>query len=115
MEVTKEPDVMYSTHVGNEGAAEMKVPPIKTTKAFSKMGLARTADESITALASGCPSASARSMKSISKIEFLTMMPARAIMPIMEVAVNWAPQMAWPGMTPITVSGMGTMIMSGAR
>ena len=46
-------------------------------------------------------------MKSTNKIEFLTMMPANAIMPIMLVAVKGAPIKACPGITPINVKGMG--------
>ena len=41
------------------------------------------------------------------------MMPASAIMPIMEVAVNCAPVRAWPGITPMMVKGMGAMMTSG--
>ena len=36
-----------------------------------------------------------------------------AIMPIIDVAVNCAPSSACPGITPITVSGIGAMITSG--
>ena len=43
------------------------------------------------------------------------MMPARAIMPIIEVAVNWAPSRACPGMMPMMVSGIGAMITRGTR
>ena len=53
------------------------------------------------------------SMKSTSRMELRTMMPASAIMPIMLVAVNCAPSRAWPGITPITVSGIGAMMTSG--
>ena len=35
------------------------------------------------------------------------------IRPIMLVAVNCAPIRAWPGITPIMVSGMGAMMISG--
>ena len=41
------------------------------------------------------------------------MIPANAIMPIIDVAVNWAPRSAWPGITPITVRGIGAMIIKG--
>ena len=41
------------------------------------------------------------------------MMPASAIMPIIDVAVNWAPRSACPGMMPMSVSGIGAMITSG--
>ena len=52
-------------------------------------------------------------MKSTSRIELRTMMPASAIMPIIEVAVNCAPSSACPGITPMIVSGIGAMITSG--
>ena len=54
-------------------------------------------------------------MKSTSRMELRTMIPASAIMPIMLVAVNCAPSSACPGMTPMIVSGMGAMMMSGVR
>ncbi len=41
------------------------------------------------------------------------MIPASAIMPIIEVAVNCAPRSAWPGITPMIVSGIGAMMTSG--
>ncbi len=43
------------------------------------------------------------------------MIPASAIIPIIEVAVKNAPEMAWPGRMPIIVSGIGAMITSGTR
>ena len=67
----------------------------------------------ITASASGCPAAISWLMKSTSKIELRTIMPARAIMPIMEVAVKLAPSRACPGMTPMMVRGIGAMMISG--
>ena len=41
------------------------------------------------------------------------MIPASAIMPIIDVAVKKAPVIACPGRMPISVSGMGAMITSG--
>ena len=41
------------------------------------------------------------------------MMPASAIMPIIDVAVNCAPSSACPGITPMIVSGIGAMMISG--
>ncbi len=35
------------------------------------------------------------------------MIPASAIIPIIDVAVNCAPSSAWPGITPMIVSGIG--------
>ena len=43
------------------------------------------------------------------------MMPASAIMPIIDVAVYWLPRSAWPGITPMMVSGIGAMMTSGTR
>ena len=36
-------------------------------------------------------------------------------MPIMQVAVYCAPSSAWPGITPMIVSGIGAMMISGIR
>jgi hypothetical protein len=52
-------------------------------------------------------------MKSTRRIEFLTTIPARAMNPIMEVAVKKAPKRKWPGRMPTRVSGMGAMMTSG--
>ena len=43
------------------------------------------------------------------------MMPASAMNPIIEVAVNGAPSSQWPSMMPISVSGIGVRITSGSR
>ena len=42
------------------------------------------------------------------------MMPASAMKPIIEVAVNGAPNSQWPSTMPISVSGTGTRITSGS-
>ena len=52
-------------------------------------------------------------MKSTSRIELRTMMPASAIIPMIEGAVNCSRSGAWPGRMPISVSGIGAMMMSG--
>jgi len=62
--------------------------------AVSAIGRARTAAASMTASSSLLPALRAWLMKSISRIEFRTMMPASAIMPIIDVAVNCAPNSA---------------------
>ena len=41
------------------------------------------------------------------------MMPASAMKPIIEVAVNGAPNNQWPSMMPIRVSGIGVRMTSG--
>ena len=53
-------------------------------------------------------------MKSTSRIELRTMMPASAMKPIIEVAVNAALSSQWPNQM-IRVSGTGTRITSGSR
>ena len=42
-------------------------------------------------------------------------MPARAMNPIMEVAVKKAPMRPWAGMMPTSERGMGAMMASGVR
>ena len=83
--------------------------------AVSMMGLARTCAASITACSNATPALRCCSIKSTSSMLLRTMIPASAIIPIIEVAVNWAPSRAWPGITPMRVSGMGAMMMSGTR
>mgnify|MGYP001362128851 CR=1 FL=1 len=63
----------------------------------------------------GRPASYCWRMKSTSRIELRTMMPARAIMPIIDVAVYWLPSSACPGMTPTMVSGIGAMMINGSR
>ena len=53
-------------------------------------------------------------MKSTSRIELRTMMPASAMKPIIEVAVNGAPNSQCPIRMPISVSGIGVRITSGS-
>jgi len=50
---------------------------------------------------------------STSSIEFLTIIPARAINPIIDVAVNSAPNNQCPGIIPTSVKGMGAIIIAG--
>ena len=42
------------------------------------------------------------------------MIPASAMKPIIEVAVNGAPNSQWPSMMPMKVSGIGVRITSGS-
>ena len=76
------------------GSSRMKEAPIIAASAVSAMGLARAAAACMTASCGATPAASRWFTKSTSRIEFLTMIPASAIMPIMEVAVNCAPNSA---------------------
>ena len=96
------------------GSSRMKNAPIIAANAVSAMGLARMAPARTTASSRVLPERISPSMKSTSRMELRTIMPASAIMPIMEVAVNCAPSNACPGITPMMVSGMGAMMMSGS-
>jgi len=97
------------------GSSRMNRAPSIAATAVKRIGCARVEAERTTASFSGMPSATLRLTKSTSRIELRTMMPARAIMPIMLVAVYSAPSRACPGMTPTTVSGIGAMITSGIK
>src|SRR5688500_1797668 len=95
------------------GSSTITSPPMTTAAAVSAMGRKRTDPASIRASRSERPRACASSMKSTSRIEFRTMMPASAIIPIMDVAVKNAPVAACTGRMPIKVNGIGAMITSG--
>jgi len=97
------------------GSSRMKKAPSIAARAVSTMGCARVAAERTTASFSATPCASCSRMKSTSRIELRTMMPASAIIPIMLVAVYCAPSSACPGITPTIVSGIGAMMISGVR
>ncbi|MCY1562020.1 hypothetical protein D9M68_993530 [compost metagenome] len=97
------------------GSSRMKKAPIMAARPVSAMGCARTAADCTTASAKGTPRWVSSSMKSTSRMELRTMMPASAIMPIMLVAVYCAFSSAWPGITPMMVSGIGAMMISGVR
>ena len=70
------------------GSSRMKNAPIIAARPVSAMGCARTAADCTTASLKGTPRATCSSIKSTSRIELRTMIPASAIMPIIEVAVN---------------------------
>ena len=53
-------------------------------------------------------------MKSTSRIELRTMMPASAMKPIIDVAVNGAWNSQCPPRIPMKVSGIGVRITSGS-
>ncbi len=89
-------------------------PPIKASDVMT-IGRVLARHDWITASCTGVPARMACLEKSTSRMEFLTMMPARAIQPIMLVAVNSAPSSQCPGMMPISVSGIGAMMMPGRR
>ena len=88
--------------------------PITTVPAVSKIGVVRTAPASIAACFNGMPSAVRRLIKSISNTEFRTMIPAKAIIPIKDVAVKNAPIIQCPKIIPIKDNGIATIITIGA-
>ena len=53
-------------------------------------------------------------MKSTSRIELRTMMPASAMKPIIDVAVKAAPSIQWPSTMPIKVNGTGVSTTRGS-
>jgi hypothetical protein len=59
------------------------------------------------------PLAYSCTVKSTNKIELRTIIPARAIQPIIEVAVNSAPNSQCPGTIPNRVSGIGAIMTAG--
>jgi hypothetical protein len=91
----------------------MNSAPSIAARPVSAIGFARAAAASTIAWPKGTPRATCRLTKSTSRIELRTMMPASAIIPIIDVAVNGCPRSAWPGITPMMVSGIGAMMTSG--
>ena len=77
------------------------------------IGRVRVLHARMTASVTGTPRWTSCTEKSTSSIELRTMMPASAIQPIIEVAVNSAPIIACMGIMPNNVSGIGAMISAG--
>ena len=98
----------------NIGSNRITKAPITTVPAVSRIGVVRTAPASITACFKGIPSATRRFTKSISNTEFRTIIPARAIIPINDVAVKKAPNIQCPRTIPTRDKGMATIITIGA-
>ena len=96
------------------GSDNITIDPPNKAKAVIKIGRVRASQERITASRGLKPSfTTASRAKSTNKIEFRTIIPAKAIKPIMEVAVNSAPIIQCPGKIPIKVKGMGAIIIAG--
>ena len=70
------------------GSNNMTKAPITTVPAVKRIGVVLTAPASITACLSGIPSSNLKLIKSTNSTEFLTIIPAKAIKPIIEVAVK---------------------------
>ena len=66
-----------------------EAPPIRA-KAVMMIGRVRALQDNSTASRTSTPFLTSSTAKSTNRIEFLTIIPARAMNPIIEVAVNWA-------------------------
>jgi len=107
------PNIIAIARPWKMGSKSITKEPTTTAAAVRAIGLNRTAPAFISAFLSPPQSRHSIWAKSISRIEFLTMMPASAIKPIMEVAVKKAPNSQWPGSIPTRVRGMGAIMIRG--
>ncbi len=92
------------------GSNKIIEAPITTAPVVSRIGVVRTAPASIIARFIGTPSFNLISIKSMSSTEFRTITPARAIIPIKDVAVKNAPKSQCPRTIPTKDSGIATII-----
>ncbi len=95
------------------GSVKMTLDPATRARAVIRIGLVRALQALITASVTVSPLATSSMEKSTSRMELRTMMPARAMNPIMDVAVKSAPMIQCPGTMPSRVKGMGAMITPG--
>ncbi len=95
------------------GSKRMTLEPATRARAVITIGRVLVLQASTTASRTSTPSRTRCREKSTSKMELRTMMPANAMKPIMDVAVNSAFSSQWPGIIPISVSGIGAMITAG--
>ncbi|SEH76720.1 hypothetical protein BAZSYMB_SCAFFOLD00015_0 [Bathymodiolus azoricus thioautotrophic gill symbiont] len=95
------------------GSDKITLEPPTSAKAVIIIGRVLDAQEFTTASKNGTPLAYSCTVKSTNKIELRTIMPAKAIQPIIEVAVNSAPSNQCPGTMPNSVSGIGAIITAG--
>ena len=92
------------------GSEIMAAAPAISVRAVMNMGRMRICPAFTTAVCISTPCMTSFLTNSTNRIELRTMMPASAINPIIEVAVNSAPIIQCPGMIPIKVNGIGAMI-----
>ena len=95
------------------GSNRITLEPSSRAKAVMRIGRVRALQARMTASRTGAPACTSCLAKSTSRMELRTMIPARAMKPIIEVAVNSALSSMCPGMMPISVSGIGAMTMAG--
>ncbi|SMN02350.1 hypothetical protein SPONN_879 [uncultured Candidatus Thioglobus sp.] len=97
----------------NIGSDKITLDPPTKANAVIIIGRVLDAQELITASKNGTPLAYSCTVKSTSKIELRTIIPAKAIQPIIEVAVNSALSSQCPGTIPSNVNGIGAIITAG--
>ena len=123
---TNNPNISDQARPLKIGSRVIGQAPSNAAAAVRAMGRNRTAPDSRMASFTEAPRSTAVLMKSTRMIPFRTTMPASAIMPIMAVAVKNtglsnpptgllpnAFSSQKPGMMPIMVSGMDSMMMPG--
>ena len=71
----------------NMGSSKIKSAPSIAASPVSTIGFERVMAELMIAFLNSTPERTCKLMKSTKRMEFLTMMPAKAIIPIMLVAV----------------------------
>ena len=92
------------------GSSIMAKAPAINVNEVIKMGRIRSSAPLMAASVTSFPFATSSFTNSTIRIDCRTMIPPSAIMPIIEVAVNSAPMIQWPGTIPIIVTGIGDMI-----
>ena len=117
---TRTPEASEIAIPWNMGSKKITEEANISAKAVISMGRVRVLHALITASSTDTPRLTSWMEKSTSRIELRTIIPASAIQPIMEVAVNSPPHpkaknMACMGMMPSNVNGIGDIISAGIR
>ena len=95
------------------GSVSIVAAPIIADSAVSRIGLKRIAPAASSTSRIVWPEPPPWRTKSTSRMELRTMIPARAMKPIIDVAVNGALNSQCPNTMPISVKGIGVRITSG--
>ncbi len=117
---TSTPDAREIAIPWKMGSKKMTEEANTKAKAVIRIGRVRVLQALMTASSTGTPFCTSWIEKSTRRIEFRTIIPASAIHPIMDVAVNSPPKprakkIACTGIIPISVKGIGDMINAGMR
>ena len=97
------------------GSNKMTLEPKTNAAAVMMIGRVLALHAKITASVIGTPFAISWREKSTNNMELRTIIPASAIKPIIDVAVNSAPIIQCPGAIPIMVNGMGAITIKGIK